>query len=73
MMPCVLVGSLIGTYFYTAMPDLIIQIILTITLLLISLQSIYKLRSICKKERDEIKKIKEESVRVSSLKLFEKD
>ena len=55
MMPCVLVGSLIGTYFYEAMPDLIIQIILTITLFLISLQSIYKLKSICKKERDEMK------------------
>ena len=27
MMPCVLVGSLIGTYFYTAMPDLIIHLL----------------------------------------------
>lgn len=55
MMPCVLVGSLIGTYFYKAMPDLIIQIILTITLFLISLQSIFKLKQICKKENAEIK------------------
>ncbi len=69
MMPCVLVGSLIGTYFYEAMPDLIIQIILTITLFLISLQSIFKLKSICKKERDEMKKLKEES----SLKLLKKE
>jgi len=44
MMPCVLVGSLLGTYFYHTMPDLYIQTILTLTLFLISIQSILKLK-----------------------------
>jgi len=44
MMPCVLVGSLLGTYFYHTMPDLYIQAILTLTLFLISIQSILKLK-----------------------------
>ena len=37
MMPGVLVGSIIGSFFLVAMPDLAIQIMLTITLFLLSI------------------------------------
>ena len=37
MMPAVLVGSIVGSFFLIVMPDLVIQIMLTVTLFLLSI------------------------------------
>lgn len=52
MMPLILIGSLIGAYVYVAFPDIVIQIILTILLFVLMLESGRKFREIFKKESE---------------------
>lgn len=49
-MPLTLVGSFIGAYIYVSFPELILQIILTIILLVLTIQSLIKAVQITKKE-----------------------
>jgi uncharacterized membrane protein YfcA len=50
MMPLTLVGSFVGAYIYVSFPELILEIMLTIILLLLSIQSFFKAIQITKKE-----------------------
>lgn len=50
MMPLILVGSLIGAYVYIAFPDIAIQVILTLLLFVLMLESGRKFREIYRKE-----------------------
>ena len=56
MMPLILIGSLIGAYVYVAFPDIVIQIILTILLFVLMLESGRKFREIYRKENAEMAK-----------------
>jgi len=58
MMPLILIGSLIGAYVYVSFPDIVIQIILTILLFVLMLESGRKFRELYKKESEAL--IKEE-------------
>jgi uncharacterized membrane protein YfcA len=55
MMPTVLMGSFIGVMFNTALPDLIIQIVLALLLFFLSVQAGLKARQIYKKENKALK------------------
>jgi uncharacterized membrane protein YfcA len=50
MMPTVLMGSFIGVMFNTLLPDLLIQIILTMLLFFLTTQAGLKARDILRKE-----------------------
>jgi len=50
MMPMTLLGSLIGAYVYVSFPDLVLQIILTLLLLILTVESGKKGIQIYKKE-----------------------
>lgn len=54
MLPTVLVGSIMGVIFNMILPALVLQILLTIILLLLSIQSGFKAREIYKKESAKI-------------------
>jgi uncharacterized membrane protein YfcA len=55
MMPTVLMGSFIGVMFNTALPDLIIQIVLALLLFFLSVQAGLKARQVYKKENKAMK------------------
>ena len=55
MMPLILIGSLVGAYVYVSFPDLIIQIILTVLLLILMLESGRKFIETYKKESKALK------------------
>ena len=50
MMPLTLLGSLIGAYFYVSFPDLVLLVILTLLLLVLTIESGRKAREIYLKE-----------------------
>ena len=50
MMPLILIGSLIGAYVYVSFPDLVLQIILTILLFILMMESGRKFRETYNKE-----------------------
>ena len=50
MMPLTLIGSLVGAYIYVAFPDLVLQIVLTMLLFVLMLESGRKFVEIKKKE-----------------------
>jgi uncharacterized membrane protein YfcA len=54
MLPLVLIGSVAGVFFNIIFPSVIIQISLTILLLFLSVQSIFKARDIYRKENQEM-------------------
>lgn len=49
-MPLTLVGSFVGAYIYVSFPELILEIMLTVILLVLSIQSFFKAIQITKKE-----------------------
>jgi len=67
MMPLNLMGSLIGAFMYVWLPDLILMTILTLLLVVLSIESIRKYMSM-RKQEDEIEAKKE----VKSIKAEEK-
>lgn len=62
MMPLILIGSLIGAYVYVAFPDIVIQIILTILLFVLMLESGRKFRELYNKESAAMAKASGEKV-----------
>lgn len=50
MMPLILIGSLTGAYIYLSFPDIILEIILTIILLILTIQSFRKFLDVYRKE-----------------------
>ena len=56
MMPLILIGSLVGAYIYVAFPDIVIQIILTILLFVLMLESGRKFRELYTKESEALVK-----------------
>jgi len=58
MMPLTLLGSLVGAFFYKALPDLVLTVILTLLLLVLTLESCRKYLSMRKKENEQFAKIK---------------
>ena len=55
MLPLVLIGSVAGVFFNIIFPSVIIQISLTLLLLFLSIQSIFKAKSIYEKENEAFK------------------
>ena len=55
MLPIVLIGSVAGVFFNIIFPSVIIQICLTLLLLFLSIQSIFKAKSIYEKENEAFK------------------
>mmetsp|Transcript_16460 Transcript_16460/g.27941 ORF Transcript_16460/g.27941 Transcript_16460/m.27941 type:complete len:185 (+) Transcript_16460:299-853(+) len=56
MMPLTLIGSLTGAYVYVSFPELILQILLEVLLIILFLQSLRKGIQIYKKESKELQK-----------------
>ena len=56
MLPVVLIGSVAGVFFNIIFPSVIIQASLTLLLLFLSIQSIFKARDIYRKENTEMEK-----------------
>lgn len=54
MMPLTMVGSLVGAYVYVAFPDLVLQIILTLLLFVLMMESGRKFVQVYKKESAEM-------------------
>jgi uncharacterized membrane protein YfcA len=61
MMPLTMMGSLIGAFFYLLFPDLVITIILTLLLIVLTMESGRKFVEIYKKENLEMQKKKEDT------------
>ncbi len=55
MLPTVMMGSFIGVIMNKAMPDLILQVCLTLLLAFLTVQSGFKAREIMRKENEKIK------------------
>jgi uncharacterized membrane protein YfcA len=62
MMPLTMMGSLIGAFFYLLFPDLVITIILTLLLIVLTMESGRKFVEIYKKENLEMQKKKDTDV-----------
>jgi uncharacterized membrane protein YfcA len=54
MLPVVLIGSIAGVFFNIIFPDIIVQISLTLLLGFLSIQSVFKAKSIYDKENKEL-------------------
>jgi len=67
MLPTVMMGSFIGVIMNAAMPDLILQICLTLLLAFLTVQSAFKARDIFRKENEKLKarKIAKKAERMS--------
>lgn len=59
MLPVVMMGSMIGVLFNLVLPSLVLQIVLTIVLLLLTIQSLGKANSIYKKENIKLAKARQ--------------
>jgi heme exporter protein D len=69
MLPTVMMGSFIGVIMNAAMPDLILQVCLTLLLAFLTVQSAFKAREILKKENEKLrakKKVEKEKKRESN-------
>jgi predicted membrane protein len=69
MLPTVMMGSFIGVIMNAAMPDLILQVCLTLLLAFLTVQSAFKAREIMKKENEKLrakKKVEKEKKRESN-------
>jgi uncharacterized protein YacL len=68
MLPTVMMGSFIGVIMNAYLPDLILQVLLTLLLAFLTIQSFLKARDIFKKENKKIKEKKKKDKEERSIK-----